>query len=614
MKKTKQLSTDSLQKELLPFISDYHNNPTNHLAIDALKTQILKICYRARTSDGDFSGGKTGSLAFNINPSSKNNPDSKAQTELFQKIMSAVNNQLARMSEPPQPQTTFTWEGSTVFQIKKDPTKTTNIIREELNDNTSELLVSSLSEALADSEFTPLAKHPDAFCFADASDDVIIASQYLPNTIGTLSDFVKKCIETLQESDKIEELKHRERDSQLSINIDHLAEKYKSFSLKDGQDIAIVDDIKSFSPSLVDQSAPVSVSDLDHLATLYMLNQENRPAKQDMVPLTKALLQEISFSHAIADHDVNPGNFVVRLNDQQLSLSRIDFGMANYHFTRGRIFGISRRPFSNLFRDIHKESFMDFVARRNIGFGLMSPFLVKSKTFIHLTGIKNLLEHPQTDAQRELVKNICNENIQLHKILGNTETQQLIQKRFLSKVKNLPHKAQLDILRDLKIMEMQSIRQSYLNFQTPKDALHSSLKLLGMLTLTPFLATLRLIASPIVLLFKYTPLRFNNPFPLSTWTLLQKNELKHTLRGASEPLLCQQCIGTCLQKLLTQVVSENKEPSDPLKFKTDPERPVAAAGLGGIRKIEMVPNAKKPTPQHPGPNSGNKNNQPKKGS
>jgi len=556
------------EKDLSSLVFSYVNNPCQ-VTRDALQCRIVALCYLNRSTKGQYSGGKSGSLAFNINPDPKKDAQSKKQHDTYQEVIKKVNELMryhARSSH--QPLSDFTWQGSTVFQIKQDPTKKKRthlldlsiIHREELNDNIAELIVNCISDEIDARGPITIAQHPTAHAFTDESGETIIASQYLSHTIDTLSGFVSRCIQNLYDVDP-----NLIREKNLDIDVASLRKKYQSFHLNHDEEITIVDRLPSSSQSRLEyvtlskKHQMVERDDLDQLATLFVLNHSQVDPYSSMSldqPIKQYLLGELSFSHLIADHDVNPGNFIVRATGNDLSISRIDFGMANYHFTRGRIYGISRRPFKNLISDIPKESFKDFICRKKIGFGLgtiMNPFLVISKTFKHLQGIKSLFLSPKTKADHALVEQITSDNLKMHQFVASAASRSAIIKSFLDKIGHLPHQNQIDVLRDLKIMELQSIRSSYLNF-SPGHRLRSTLKLLSMITLTPFLASCRLLSSPFFALFNR-----QNPIPLTTWTLIQTMDLEHTLRDARrDPLQTTSLITSCLDRVLSNISLENK--------------------------------------------------------
>ena len=153
-----------------------------------------------------------------------------------------------------------------------------------------------------------------------------------------------------------------------------MQQNYRNFQLNDNQEIVLVDPPLTDYASLPSTLKPILLSDLDHFGTLFAYQYNNDPKNANHQisanpDILKQLLREISFSHIIADHDVNPGNFVIRIENQALTLARIDFGMANYHFTRGRIYGISRRSFRSLLR-LQKKSLSDFICRKKLALGL----------------------------------------------------------------------------------------------------------------------------------------------------------------------------------------------------------------------------------------------------
>ncbi|MAV29006.1 MAG: hypothetical protein CMF43_04295 [Legionellales bacterium] len=600
--------TDSEQQHLATLAQHYAQSPGASTR-EALQTYIVALCYRHRHSEGSHSGGKSGSLALNINPDPKKNAIAHAQHELFNHLINLVNHTLKESSprslmslSSPQ----FTWQGTTTYQIKKDSSQVIQkgffaprvIQREELNDNTAELLVDCISETLNDDQ-SPIvsAMHPTSICFDDTDGQSIIASQYLPDTINTLSGFIGSSIAALKTVDD-----HLIREHKLDIDLEGLRKKYASFELDAEDEIAIVDKIPERIGVLSDTAGikrenMIERNDLNTLASIYALSHQNDPSGQRLSlhqPILEGLLDELSFSHLIADHDVNPGNFIIRHHDHELQVCRIDFGMANYHFTRGRIFGFSRRPFENLFFDIPKESFQDFICRKKIGFGIhtfLNPFLVASKTFKHLQGIKALFQKPSMD-EMVLTQDICHRNIEMHDYLASPTTHRQLINRFMSKIDNLPTQNKLDILRDLKLMELQSIRTAYLNFQ-PGFRLSSTLKLLGMVSTTPLFMISRFLVSPFSLAF-----RFRNPVPLTTWTFIQEQALNETMRVAeSDPHLADREISGCVERLLTNIALDNKPQLSPDALTQVTREHIAANRLvmsSGAGKFIRKPTRKAP--------------------
>ncbi len=563
--------TDSEKKSLRECVERYAANPCTATR-EALQGEIVALGYRHRKVRGSHTGGKSGSLAFDINPDPSKNSESSRQHELFTDLIDFVNTSLKNArNTPSKSSANFVWRGTTTYQIKKDPSKIVSkgffdvraIQREELNDNTAELVVDCISETLEDDD-SPIvpAVHPSSTVFADHDGQTIIASQYLPDTINTLSGFVRDCIQSLDIDDRLI------KEHQLDIDIDKLRDRYKNFQLDAEDEIAIVEKIPDRGRLIegitgIKLENMIERDDLNQLATLFVLKHENDHDFHGLSlnqPIFQGLLEELSFSHLVADHDVNPGNFVIRRRNHELEVSRIDFGMANYHFTRGRIFGFSRRPFANLFFDIPKESFRDFICREKIGFGMhtfLNPFLVASKTFKHLLGIKALFDKPPIH-DRALVQDICHRNMEMHDYLSTPSAHRRIIERFMNKINYLPSSNKLDILRDLKLMEMQSVRTAYLDFQ-PGFRVSSTLKLLGMITTTPLFMATRLIISP----FSYA-FRFRNPVPLTTWTFIQEQSLNETLRvGRSDPLLADREIAGCMERLLSNIAVDNKPQLSP---------------------------------------------------
>ena len=562
--------TDTEEQQLSTLAQHFATTPCAQTQ-EALQTYIVALCYRHRHSQGSHSGGKSGSLALNINPDPAKNPAAKAQHALFNHLIDSVNRTLMKSSSS-RSNSKFTWHGTTTYQIKKDATKVVQsglfsprvIQREELNDNTAELLVDCISEVLNEDE-SPIvpAMHPTSISFADTDGQTIIASQYLPDTINTLSGFISTSIAALKSVDE-----NLARDHKLDIDVAALQQKYASFELDAEDEIAIVDKIPKQSVALsetagIKRENMIERDDLNALASVYALTHQNDPASKRLSlhqPILEGLLEELSFSHMIADHDVNPGNFVIRHHDNELQVCRIDFGMANYHFTRGRIFGFSRRPFENLFFDVPKESFRDFICRQKIGFGMhtfLNPFLVASKTFKHLQGIKSLFKNPSIH-EMALTQDVCHRNMEMHDYLASPQTHRRLLDRFMAKIDHLPQQNKLDILRDLKLMELQSIRTSYLNFQ-PGFRLSSTFKLLGMVSTTPLFMISRLLISPFSL-----ALRFRNPVPLTTWTFIQEQSLHETMRIAeSDPHLADRELSGCVERILTNIALDNKPQLSP---------------------------------------------------
>ena len=52
---------------LNPFIQAFHTNP-GPVEQDKLQTAIAGLCYQHRTAEGQYSGGKTGSVKLTLDP------------------------------------------------------------------------------------------------------------------------------------------------------------------------------------------------------------------------------------------------------------------------------------------------------------------------------------------------------------------------------------------------------------------------------------------------------------------------------------------------------------------------------------------------------------------
>lgn len=579
-----------LHKEILPFVKNYHNAQDSASTVSALKTKIIEICYKFGPQENSFHREKSGDFYFDINPCALQDTHSKAQVELFEQIIDTINSALRRLTDIGQPDVAFFWQGPTVFLLKTSPSRLSPVAGENEHILTPALLISSVSEALRAQGFQPLAQHQPAFCFADNNRHTIVALQCLPDTSGSLSEFVAKCIQILKNHP--DQIKLLVQNNRVPIDIDALLAKYAAFSLQPNTHITIVGSDFSFKHQQPGHKAAVCITDLDALATVFSLSQntDKNITHQDLVPLTKHLLEEISFSHAVADHNISPDHFVVRHLGQNITVSRIDFNMINKHFTRGHIRSISQRPFSNLLQDSLKINFLQFVGQKNIGSSLLSSFSSRSKIFTDMPGIQNLFTHPQTDTQKALCHSVYRDNLKLHSTLGEASTQENIITRFLCKINHLPLYCQRDVLRDLKMMQLQTNRRRYFDFQNRGKRLRSLFKLLAMFTSTPVLAILHFAISPIVLLCRYTPLRFHNPIPVSTWALQQQRELRQTLRAASDPAFCKELTRNCLQEFLQQVVSKSNTPaSTPMNFPKKPGLPANSASLRAPGPTQMLP-------------------------
>lgn len=546
----------SFKENLEPLITDYIANLSSDYAKDAIQREILAHCYQNRSTDGDHTGGKSGSLCFNINPTGTDE-QSEAQRKLFSDTLNTVKQMIQTQSHSLHPQPLFEWNGSHLFQIKPDSTaKTEPLVREELNENVAELLVTCLSDSFHTSyQKAGFNTHPNSFVFTSATQETLIASQYLSDTIGDLAGFIKQCIISLRE-----------------MNLDtDLKEKYRDFSLDTKENIRFVDSVATLSAS--DRHQSIELSDIDTLASLFVAHKKQSGETKyqdldDQQNLKRRLLEEVSFSHLIADHDVNPGNFIVRFDgSKQLGMSRIDFGMSNYHFTRGRIYGISRRPFKNVIFDIPKESLTNFIERKNIGFGLKTflPNTVSSKTWEHLSGLTALLKnHHLNGPDQIMIKDIMQQNQNMHQFLESESTRNDIQKRFFEKTAHLPPKNLAKIAKDIKIMELQSIRTSYLDKRTFKSTALSLLKAISMVSLTPILTVLHLsINIPLVLInlirsrLKLPSL--HNPIPITTWSMINQIQLYKTYHRALEDRdAAQKEISQSLDHVLANIAGDNK--------------------------------------------------------
>ncbi len=555
----------------------------NQLTRADLQRFIVAACYRNRKRSGEYSGGKSGSLSFDILPSTKADANQserdadEAQRQYYHDLMKKINDSLhTHLKVLHKTPSDFLWQGSTRFQMKFDSSRSHGLqpIREEMNENVAELLVSCISEELKEHPSLASVDHPNAIAFVDENNQTVIASQYMPNTLGTLSGFVGQSIEALRTVNENLMSEHYP-----NIQLDALRKRYEDFDTKSNREIALVSEdnlnqsvsffraplkfLRQFINRQIYDDQTVAIRDLDVLAKIYAISENQ--VKDDSLnpdqPLLKRLVEEISFSHLIADHDVNPGNFIIRRLSNDLVVSRIDFGMANYHFTRGRIYGLSRRPFKNIVFDIEKESLQDFICRKKIGFGFGMFFtLVASKTSRHLSALKRMFLYPDDISESTLVNQACALNEQTHDVMSQSMVQERIIQSFMHKINHLPDSSQLDILRDLKVMELQSVRKAYLNFSPPETG-RSVLKLGAMLSLTPLLMVLRLAYSPIVTLSGFLPSAYHltNTIPLTTWTLLQSRDLHHVLNDAQkDPLARKNHMVQCLSTVLENINSENK--------------------------------------------------------
>ena len=579
-KKQKPIDTQDVQFNKLVY--DYAKNPSQNTRA-ALEQFIVADCYRNRKQSGEYSGGKSGSLAFDINPPVKPNANAEdmkiieAQRAHFATLMEKIiQSQASHLMRLKKPDSRFPWLGSTRFQVKFDSTYSTGAspVREELNENVAELLVACISDELRHHHSALNTEaHPNAIAFSDEHDNTIIASQYMTNTLGTLSSFVNQCVNAMRDIDA-----SLVAEKAPGVNLEHLRMRYNQFNTESDQEISLVPEeiikepisffrtpIKFLRYSLNQMlygDQKIAVNDLDALAHIYVLHKNQSHSEQLQEPyMLKQLVDEIAFSHLIADHDVNPGNFIVRQIGDNLSISRIDFGMANYHFTRGRIFGLSRRPFKNIAFDIEKESLRDFICRKKIGFGFgLFSTLVVSKTSRHLSGLKRIFQRPNDEYELTLVNKANTLSRKLHEAMASPDSKERIKQAFNEKIKTLPPSAQLDILRDLKVMELQSVRSAYLDFKTQPGV--SLLKLFSMLSLTPALMILRAAYSPIVLASKLIPnknFHLQNFIPLTTWTAIQSRQLHAVLSSAKnhENKLAQE-ISQCLDTTLDNINAENK--------------------------------------------------------
>ena len=115
--------TDTEKKLLHECVERYAANPCTATR-DTLQGEIVALGYRHRKVRGSHTGGKSGSLAFDINPDPSKNTESAQQHQLFTKLIDFVNSSLKNArSTPSKSSANFLWRGTTTFQIKKDPSK-----------------------------------------------------------------------------------------------------------------------------------------------------------------------------------------------------------------------------------------------------------------------------------------------------------------------------------------------------------------------------------------------------------------------------------------------------------------------------------------------------------
>ena len=564
-----------LQQRLLNPVINYSENPT-HTTYDAIQREIIEYCYLQSPTKGDDVGGMTGSTSLNLYPKGTD-ATSQKQRATFEDAISTVNQLIEHTSRKNKPK--FEWQGSHTFQLKPDSTIVYNkpIVREELNDNVAELITTCISDSIQSNHNYHVNQHPNSFAFVDSKKHTIIASQYLPNTISDLSGFLKLCIHDLHAFP--EQLASKFNIS--SETLTALKNKYQHFPSRSKKDIHIVSEL---SQNPKDHDCSIELSDLDTLSSVFVASrQANNDPKYSHIDLnqsfTRHILEELSFSHLIADHDVNPGNFIIHLDEKstQLVVSRIDFGMSNYHFTRGRIYGFSRRPFKNIIFDIPKESLIDFLTRKNIGFGFLKLTNVISKVWGHMSGFSDLFKKSNSTPEiKKLLADIICDNKDLHDFIQRPENQEDIIARFMRKIDKLPPKNLALIAKDLTIMKLQSIRTSYLQGGSRLQRLLSLFKLIAMVSLTPVLSichfAVNLFLIPYNFFLSPTKPRIHNPVPSTTWSALSMSELRSSYEKSSkDPALAKQQIEKSLSQVLVNNSGDNKyhfEPQITAKYDT----------------------------------------------